>query len=101
MQRSSFGGAEQRRAKAAAAGLPVNQHFCHFRTVRLIVEWSKHDLNGAEDGTDRVRRAQNDALAARHARRDAAPERVCLFARQRLHETDGSATLDTIDEQIA
>jgi len=58
-------------------------------------------LNGAEDGAGRVPSAQNYPLAAHHARRDAQPERIRFFARQRLHETDGSAAFDAIDEHIA
>jgi hypothetical protein len=94
-----LGGPHQRSAEPATAGSPVDEHLGQVGPVLLVVRLVEHELDGADDA-DVVLRHEQRALAGRDTGGHAAPERLRLFRRQRVHEADRRAAVDTVDQHV-
>ena len=69
--------------------------------MRLILRLIQNDLNRADDRSRRVFSGEHHALAARHTRGRAAPERLRFGAGHRQHEADGCAAFHAVDQHVA
>jgi hypothetical protein len=68
----------------------VDEHLGQVGPVLLVVGLLEHELDRADDA-DVVLRHEQRALAGRDTGGHAAPERLRLFRRQRVHEADRRA----------
>jgi hypothetical protein len=94
-----FGLSQEGGAETFSAGPPMDEHFREIGAVRLILGEVENELNRAADALLIVR-DEDRAFAGGDATRDAAPERNGSFARERVHEADGRASLDAINQDI-
>jgi DNA-binding IclR family transcriptional regulator len=95
--RSGFGGAHERRPQALAARAAIYQHLREIGAMGLVLGLVEHQLHGAAHACC-VFGDEQRAVARGHVRCDAPPERDSPLARERLHETDGGAAVDAIDQ---
>jgi hypothetical protein len=77
----------------------VHQHLGHVGAVRLVLGLFEDHLHGADHALG-VLGHQQHAFASRRAVADAAPKGQRAFARQGLHEADGRAAVDAIDQEV-
>ena len=79
----------------------MDEHLGDLAAVRLVLRCGEHDLNRA-DHLAGVAVLGNDhnPLATCRALQRADPELLGAFTRQRQHEPDRCAALDTVDEHL-
>lgn len=94
-----FGGTDECGAESLAAGAAVDEHFDEVGAVGLVFGEVEEELDGAAYaagifGDDDAAAAGGDVFG------DAAPEGESAVAREGVHEADGGAAFDAIDEEI-
>src|SRR5690606_25709064 len=99
--RLGLDGLQQSSADAATPGATMNLHLGDIGTVRLVIGHGQDELNCAYDGPGGGGLGhEHDALAARSAAESALPKLQSSGAEQRLHESDGSTALHTVDSHV-
>ncbi len=94
-----FGGAEEGGTDTLAAHSAMNEHFGEVGAVRLVFGEVEDELNGAANAVG-IFGNEEEALFPGDIGCDFAPERKAALARKRVHEADGGAAFDAIDEEI-